>query len=45
MSSEPRRDPISDRLLTARNAALVVIDYQPIQLDSINSMDRRTAAT
>lgn len=41
MSSEPRRDPIIDRLLTPQNAVLAVIDYQPIQVASINSMDRR----
>ena len=41
MSSYPTiRDPKSDRLITPANAALVVIDYQPVQVDSINSMSR-----
>lgn len=34
------RDPREDRLLTPENAALVVIDYQPTQINSINSMNR-----
>lgn len=40
MSSLPVRDPQNDRLLTPENAALVVIDYQPTQINSINSMSR-----
>ncbi|MDR0954883.1 MAG: hydrolase [Rikenellaceae bacterium] len=40
MSSFPRRDPASDHLLTPDNAALLIIDYQPTQVDSINSMNR-----
>lgn len=40
MSSEPIRDPKSDRLLTPQNAAFVIIDYQPVQVNSIASMDR-----
>ncbi|HTJ44633.1 MAG TPA: isochorismatase family protein [Kofleriaceae bacterium] len=40
MSSEPIRDPETDHLLTPANAALVVIDYQPVQVASIRSMDR-----
>lgn len=40
MSSLPVRDPATDRLLTPENAALVVIDYQPTQINSINSMNR-----
>lgn len=40
MSSLPVRDPVTDRLLTPENAALVVIDYQPTQINSINSMNR-----
>ena len=39
MSSEPIRDPIADRLLTPQNAMLMVIDYQPTQVNSIKSMD------
>ena len=41
MSSLPMRDPEKDHLLTPKNAALIVIDYQPTQVNSINSMDRK----
>lgn len=34
------RDPMRDHLLTPQNAALIVIDYQPTQVNSINSMPR-----
>lgn len=40
MSSLPVRDPVHDRLLTPENSVLVVIDYQPTQINSINSMNR-----
>ena len=40
MSSYPIRDPETDHLLTPQNAALVIIDYQPTQVNSINSMPR-----
>jgi nicotinamidase-related amidase len=40
MTSEAIRDPKSDHLLTPQNAALIVIDYQPIQVSSIRSMNR-----
>src|SRR5580658_7581014 len=36
------RDPLGDHLLTPQNAALVIIDFQPVQVTSIASMDRRT---
>src|SRR6202161_2643847 len=39
MTSEPIRDPSTDSLLTPQNAALVVIDYQPSQIQSVRSMD------
>ena len=39
MSSEPTRDPRTDRLLTPANSALVVIDYQPNQINTVKSMD------
>ena len=42
MASEPIRDPIKDHLLTPKNSALIIIDYQPIQVSSVASMDRRT---
>ena len=41
MSSEPIRDPVKDHLLTPQNAAFVIIDYQPVQVNSIASMDRQ----
>ena len=41
MSSEPIRDPVGDHLLTPRNSAFVVIDYQPVQINSIASMERQ----
>ena len=41
MSSEPIRDPVKDHLVTPQNAALIVIDYQPVQVNSIASMERQ----
>jgi nicotinamidase-related amidase len=40
MTSEAIRDPFTDPLLTPQNAALVVIDYQPSQVQTVTSMDR-----
>lgn len=40
MTSESARDPVTDHLLTPHNAALVVIDYQPSQVQTVASMDR-----
>jgi len=40
MSSEPIRDPLVDHLLTPQNSALVVIDYQPSQVQTVTSMDQ-----
>jgi nicotinamidase-related amidase len=42
MTSGPIRDPLEDHLLTPQNSALIIIDYQPVQVTSIASMDRRT---
>ncbi|WP_040535711.1 hydrolase [Schleiferilactobacillus shenzhenensis] len=39
MTSFPRRDPVDDQLLTPENSALLVIDYQPTQINSIGSID------
>jgi nicotinamidase-related amidase len=39
VTSEPIRDPVSDALLTPENSALVVIDYQPSQVQAVHSMD------
>src|SRR3954452_11031071 len=36
------RDPRNDHLLTPQNAALVIIDYQPVQVGSIQSMEKRS---
>jgi nicotinamidase-related amidase len=38
------RDPVNDHLLTAKNAALVIIDYQPAQFATVASMDRQLLA-
>lgn len=35
------RDPISDHLLTPQNAALLIIDFQPVQVSSIQSRPKR----
>jgi nicotinamidase-related amidase len=35
------RDPLADEMLTPQNAALVIIDFQPVQVASILSMERR----
>jgi nicotinamidase-related amidase len=40
MTSEPIRNPLTDSLLTPENAALVIIDFQPSQIQTVNSMDR-----
>ena len=39
MTSEPLRDPVTDALLTPQNSALVVIDYQPSQVQTVASID------
>ena len=41
LTSLPIRDQVNDHLLTSKNAALVIIDYQPVQVSSIGSMDRQ----
>ncbi len=41
MASESIRDPNEDHLLTPKNSALIIIDYQPVQVNSIASMDRQ----
>ena len=42
MTSGPVRDPLKDDLLTPQNSVLIIIDYQPLQVASIASMDHRT---
>lgn len=39
-SITPIRDPKLDHLLTPQNSALIIIDYQPVQVSSIKSMDQ-----
>jgi len=41
MASNKIRDPKNDHLLTHENATLIIIDYQPVQVNSIASMDRQ----
>src|SRR5260370_40018856 len=41
LASGPIRDQKTDDLLTPQNSALVIIDYQPLQVNSIASMDRQ----
>jgi len=41
MASRPVRDPVKDDLLTPKNSALIIIDYQPVQVNSVASMDRQ----
>jgi nicotinamidase-related amidase len=40
MSSYPIRDPQKDHLITPQNSVLVIIDYQPTQVNSVNSMPK-----
>ncbi len=40
MTSETIRNPRTDHLLTPENSALIIIDYQPVQVSSIRSMPR-----
>ncbi len=35
------RSPLTDHLLTPQNAALLIIDFQPVQVGSINTMNKR----
>jgi nicotinamidase-related amidase len=39
MASLPVRDPVGDHLLTPKNSALVLIDYQPPQFSAVGSID------
>ena len=42
MTSQPIRDQVEDHLLTPKNAALIIIDYQPTQVSTVFSMDHLT---
>ena len=39
MTSEPVRDPATDHLLTPENCLLALIDFQPVQVRSVTSID------
>lgn len=39
MTSQVRRDPLTDPLLTPENSVLILIDYQPPQINTLRSMD------
>src|ERR1700694_4091717 len=41
VTSQPIRDQVDDHLLTPKNSALLIIDFQPVQVGSVASMDRR----
>jgi nicotinamidase-related amidase len=41
MTSQPVRNPVQDHLLTPQNAALLIIDYQPVQVSSVASRSKR----
>ena len=45
MTSMAMRNQVEDHLLTPKNCVLIVIDYQPIQVGSVASMDRRELVT
>jgi nicotinamidase-related amidase len=40
-SNGPVRNPVTDQLLTSQNSALVVIDYQPSQFQTVTSIDHQ----
>jgi nicotinamidase-related amidase len=44
MTSSPIRDQVNDHLLTPKNAALIIIDYQANQFADVASMDRQLLA-
>ena len=38
MASQLIRDAAKDHLLTPKNSAMLIIDYQPVQVNSIESV-------
>jgi nicotinamidase-related amidase len=40
MTSEPKRDPMTDHLITPENSALVIIDYQAELISAVRSIDQ-----
>jgi len=45
MSSYPIRDPQKDNLITPQNSVLIIIDYQPTQVNSVNSIPKSQLIT
>ena len=45
MTSLPIRNQVQDQLLTPKNSVLIIIDYQPVQVTSVASMDRQALVT
>ena len=41
MADPKIRDQIKDHLLTPKNCALIIIDYQPLSIGSVRSMDQQ----
>jgi nicotinamidase-related amidase len=39
MTSQPIRDPLADHLITPQNSAFLLIDWQPTQISTVQSMD------
>jgi nicotinamidase-related amidase len=39
MTSQPIRDPLADQLITPQNSAFLLIDWQPTQISTVQSMD------
>lgn len=37
-----KRDPETDHLITPKNSVLVVLDYQPVNINAVTSIDRAT---
>jgi hypothetical protein len=43
MSSSAIRDPLADHLITTQNAALILIDYQPLSVAHRRVLSRKCA--
>ena len=44
MTSRAIRDQATDHLLTPWNSALILIDYQPVQVKSVKSMEKASTS-
>ena len=40
MTSQPIRDPLADHLITPQNSAFLLIDWQPTQISTVQSMNQ-----